>query len=395
MKTIVGLFDDISDARNVVNDLISRGFDRNDISLVARNFDATDEVAIEVDEADEIVEGAAVGAVSGGLVGGMAGLLVGLGAFAIPGVGPIVAAGPIVATLTGAGIGAAAGGVFGALVGWGLPDQEAEYYVEGVRRGGTLVAVKADEMRVDDAVAIMESHSPVDIERRSAYWRETGWEGFNPTGELYDRNDYELEQTNYKKYGSGSKTYKTYVPAFERHFDSIYGDTDYSFEQYEPGYRYGYKLAMNEDYREHDDWDGLEAEAREEWQEAENVIGRTWDEIKDSARFAWEQVKGIFQEEYNSYSPKFQNHFRMNYENGGHYSYDDYEPAYRYGYRLANDERFHGYDNWDGLEAEAREEWNEAEHAAGRAWDDVKGAVRHAWEIVTEPFDDDAGHTHR
>src|SRR5687767_2018173 len=113
MKTIVGLYDNLSDAHETVQDLVDAGIARDDISLIAS--DANNEYSPYLESGTEAEEGAVEGAVTGGVVGGLAGLLLGLGAFAIPGVGPIIGAGPLAAALTGAAIGAAGGGLLGAL----------------------------------------------------------------------------------------------------------------------------------------------------------------------------------------------------------------------------------------------------------------------------------------
>ncbi|MDQ2916086.1 MAG: hypothetical protein M3R40_02820 [Pseudomonadota bacterium] len=127
--------------------------------------------------------GAAAGAVTGGVVGGAAGLAASLMGLAIPGIGPIIAAGPIVATLTGAGVGAVAGGLIGGLTDMGVSKPDAEYYAESVRRGGALVAVRADDSRADRAAQIMRTHGAIDIERQAEQWRERGWTGFNEKAE--------------------------------------------------------------------------------------------------------------------------------------------------------------------------------------------------------------------
>ncbi len=124
-------------------------------------------------------------------LGALGGLLVGLGALTIPGIGPVIAAGPLavaLSTLTGVGVGAVAGGVtgglLGALIGLGIPEQEAHYYAEGVRRGGVLVTVQADEYNADQITDILNHHDPIDIHSRAQKWREQGWTGFNPNEKL-------------------------------------------------------------------------------------------------------------------------------------------------------------------------------------------------------------------
>jgi uncharacterized membrane protein len=387
MKTVVALYDDIGTARDVVAELIENGFDREDISLVARNFDSDGTVDIDSTPVDETAEGAAVGALSGGMVGGLAGLLVGLGALAIPGIGPIVAAGPIFTALTGAGIGAATGGVLGALVGLGVPEDHVEYYAEGIRRGGTLVAVKAEESWVNTAEEVINRHHPVDVERRSGYWRESGWEGFNAENDVYTKSDYQKDLDRHQAY---NRDFYDYVPDFRTHFDTNYGGSGYVYGDYEPIYYYGYRLATEDDYQDYDEWDGLEVEAREGWNKTENTLGRAWDDVKDTVRHAWESVKDALDgdDDYDFYDADFRRHYMSNYRSSGN-DYAYYEPGYRYGHQLAYNERFDDYGTWDAVEAEARDEWDDFSDGVDRTWEDIKDAARHAWETVTEPFDND------
>ena len=95
----------------------------------------------------------------------------------IPGIGPILTAGPIIATLAGAGAGAVAGGVIGSLTEIGVEKKDAELYAEAVRRGGTLVTLRAEESRADEASAILRKAGAIDITRRAEDWRATGWMG--------------------------------------------------------------------------------------------------------------------------------------------------------------------------------------------------------------------------
>jgi len=174
MKTIVGLFDHFSEAEATVRELERAGYDRNDISMVAnesaRAYGRTTTAGGDTGTA----EGAGTGAVIGGVAGGAAGLIASLAGLAIPGIGPILAAGPLVAALTGAGVGAVAGGLIGALTTAGVPEEHARYYEEGVRRGGTLVTVSASDADADEVMDIMNRHNPVDIEDRASQWGGTG-----------------------------------------------------------------------------------------------------------------------------------------------------------------------------------------------------------------------------
>src|SRR5919204_2099044 len=127
-NTVVGVFDDRDDAQRAIEALKEAGFRADDIGITMR--DRREAETLVEDTGISAGAGAATGALAGGALGGLAGWLVGIGALAIPGVGPIVAAGPLAAALTGAAIGAAGGGLIGALTGMGGPEEEA-------RRDGT------------------------------------------------------------------------------------------------------------------------------------------------------------------------------------------------------------------------------------------------------------------
>jgi hypothetical protein len=187
------MYDSYDDAKAVVHDLEASGIPHSEISLVA-NADAhgrsTGTSAVTgngdhpLDPADrhdtDTSAGGKRGALAGTVVGGGVGLLAGIGALAIPGVGPVVAAGWLVATLAGAGVGAAAGGLVGSLTGAGLSHDEAQVYAEGVKRGGSLVTVRVDDTEASRVEAVMAKRGAMDWQqRRSSYGSE--WTGFNET----------------------------------------------------------------------------------------------------------------------------------------------------------------------------------------------------------------------
>ena len=141
-KAVFGLLRDEAQACRVVEDLKSAGFSNNDISVLLPDKSGTKDFAHE--KHTKAPEGAAAGAGTGGVLGGVAGWLVGIGALAIPGVGPFIAAGPIMAALSGAAIGAAAGGLVGTLVGMGIPEYEAKRYESKLREGRILVSIHSE-----------------------------------------------------------------------------------------------------------------------------------------------------------------------------------------------------------------------------------------------------------
>lgn len=177
-KTVVALFDDIGMARQVVEDLVYADFARSSISLITN--DANNRYSRYLDEdyaPREDAVTASEGAGFGAVVGALTGVLVGIAALTIPGIGLAIVAGPIVAGLTGAVAGALTGGAVGALVKSGVPEDEAPYYAEGIRRGGTLISLQtSDTLRAED---IMNRHGSVNIHERINIWRQTGWKGFD------------------------------------------------------------------------------------------------------------------------------------------------------------------------------------------------------------------------
>lgn len=186
MRTFTRLYDDQDDAAHVAQALETVGIPRDNISVVARQVEKTaDDSPASSDAGDGAESGAGTGATLGTVLGGGAGLLAGLGALAIPGVGPIVAAGWLVATLTGAGAGAAAGGLLGSLTGAGVEEADAQVYAEGVRRGGHLVTVQADETQSTAIEAILDGRTPVDPKARRSEYQAEDWQGFDEAAPAY------------------------------------------------------------------------------------------------------------------------------------------------------------------------------------------------------------------
>lgn len=139
---VYGLYADRPQAESAVDQMKSSGFRSSDISVLLQDNPGTKDFAHEKNT--KAPEGVTTGATSGAVIGGTLGWLAGIGVLAIPGVGPFIAAGPIMAALAGAGAGGAAGGLIGALVGVGIPEYEAKRYEGLVREGHVLVSVHCD-----------------------------------------------------------------------------------------------------------------------------------------------------------------------------------------------------------------------------------------------------------
>ncbi len=183
-RTITRAYDSYAAATTVVNALEAAGIPHSDISLVGQEGAQTGPVGAtgtgtDLPRDEETEKGAGTGATIGTVLGGGAGLLAGIGSLAIPGVGPVVAAGWLIATLTGAGVGAAvgggAGGLVGALTGAGVPDEDAHVYAETVRRGGNLVTVRADESQAPTIESIMDGQTAINTTTRRSEYQSGGW----------------------------------------------------------------------------------------------------------------------------------------------------------------------------------------------------------------------------
>ena len=201
--TISRLYDTYSDAQAAVRGLEAAGVPQSDISIVANNsdswFSSDKKLDRDRDGVDDRAEGAGKGAGIGAGLGGAAGLLAGLGLLAIPGLGPVVAAGWLASTAVGAAAGAATGGIVGALTEAGVSKEDAPMYAEGVRRGGTLVSARvpdADRARLD---AILNK-SAVNLRDRSAAWQKSSWKTFDPASKPYGPDEVRKER---QLYGGG------------------------------------------------------------------------------------------------------------------------------------------------------------------------------------------------
>ena len=161
-KSIYAIAISEGQANQILDSLIKSGFSTNDISVLFPDKESTHQFSHE--KHTKAPEGAVLGAGAGGMVGGTLGLLAGIGALAIPGVGPLIAAGPLLAALSGAAAGAAAGGIAGGLIGMGIPEIEAKRYENRIAEGNLLVSVHAtDGDQVNLAKKILTASGAEDI----------------------------------------------------------------------------------------------------------------------------------------------------------------------------------------------------------------------------------------
>jgi uncharacterized membrane protein len=299
-KTVVALYDSFDDARSAVEALVDGGFERSDISLVANDASGKYAAIYDTSRSDAAIQDEDVSAGEGAGFGAVVGALVGLGVALIPGIGPVIAAGPLAAALMagiGAATGAVTGGVVAGLVDFGVPEEHAMRYAEGVRRGGALLTVhlQQDEW-ADRAQSIMNRFNPVDIDERSGEWASSGWTGYNP-----DAAPYTADQISQNRMATGAaasaavtapsvayEPFSFYEPRFRTNYNTNYVSSGYDYTTYEPAYRYGYTLATDPVYRDRD-WLDIEPDVQTYWDE--NYPG-TWDRVKDSIRDAWYEVTG-------------------------------------------------------------------------------------------------------
>jgi hypothetical protein len=159
---VYGIYPSQASAEAAVDTLKNAGFRNTDISVLFPDNQGSKDFAIEKET--KAPEGATTGGLSGGILGGALGWLAGIGALAIPGVGPFIAAGPIMGLLGGMGVGGAIGGLAGALIGMGIPEYEAKRYEGRIRKGGILLSVHADSSDwVKRARAILEQTGAEEI----------------------------------------------------------------------------------------------------------------------------------------------------------------------------------------------------------------------------------------
>lgn len=306
MKTVVALYEDFDTARDVVEELVDSGFSRDRISLLAN--DASGQYKQYVGSTGDIEhddvsgsEGAGFGAVVGGLIG--------LGAMLIPGIGPVIAAGPLVAGLTGAAVGAVTGavtgGIVGSLVKMGVNEDEAGYYAEGVRRGGVLVTVQIDDNWENRVVDIMSRHRPVDIRKSAEEWRRGGWTGFDASNAEYDtgmtatktaQGQQAMRQGGERETFSpvveaertSQRTFESYDADWHTHYNTAYSTRGHDYAYYMPGYQYGYTLANDPRYNQYRTWSDVEPYARRDW---ETRGQGAWEDFKDAVQHAWNRVR--------------------------------------------------------------------------------------------------------
>ena len=414
MNTIVALYDDMDTAHKAVKALRDAGVDNSRISLVAQ--DAAGEYSKSVGKTkDDAGDGAATGAGVGAVVGGIGGLLVGLGALTIPGIGPVLAAGPLataVSALLGAGAGAVAGGVagglLGALVDMGIPEEQAGYYAEGVRRGGALVTVEADDRDLDRISSTLNRFIPVDINRRAETWRQSGWKGYDASAKPFTAKQTTKDREQFQKLDKGGEVripvaeeelavgkrqVQTGGVQIHRRVTETPVEKDVNLRQEHvtverrPVDRAADPNAMNAFKEESFEVteQGEEAVVQKRARVTEEVVvnkdvEQHTEHVRDTVRRSEVDVERMSGPELDRFRTGWRGHYQSQFASSGN-KYEHYEPAYMFGHTLRNEPRYRDYD-WSRLEPEARRTWEQRN--PGTMWDQVKDAVRYSWENIKQ-----------
>lgn len=283
---VFGIYPDRTSAESAVDRLRSAGFRTEDISVLFPDNRGTKDFAHEKNT--KAPEGTTTGVITGGAIGGTLGLLAGIGALAIPGLGPFIAAGPIMGALGGIGAGGTVGGIIGALVGMGMPEYEAKRYEGRIKAGGILLSVHCDNSDwVDRAKDTLKQTGAEDIS--SAGEKDAD---FAETDKPLPRGTVEREERReVRRMGAGSSTPVTgydYDNDFRRDYETRYGTRGVAYDEYEPAYRLGSTWATDERYRTRD-WTAIEPDLRRDWEQR----GRgKWEDVKDAVHYGWQRVRG-------------------------------------------------------------------------------------------------------
>jgi uncharacterized protein (TIGR02271 family) len=399
-RTAVGYFRDRAAADRAYDMLVQRGFDRDDISVVGRGAEGT------TDRADA---GHDVSAGEGAATGGIAGLLLGAAAMLIPGIGPIVAVGPLAAALAGAltgGVtGAVVGGITAGLVHGGVPEDEARYYDERFQQGGYLVTVRTDDGRYDDARRILEA-SGADMHgrptaagtapttARAATTGTTPAAARTRTGEESVELREERLRAEKETVQAGEVAVRKDVVAEQKTVDVPVTHEEVVIERHPvPGgrpasgeIREGETIRVP--VREEQVHPEKQAVVTEEVSvgkrpvtETERVTGTVRREearVETTGDVDVSGAAGAQTRDWSSVMPSYRSHWERQYGTSGG-RWEEYEPSYRYGWETRNDPRYRGR-SWTEVEPELRRDW-ESRH--DMPWDKAGRAVREAWDGIT------------
>jgi uncharacterized protein (TIGR02271 family) len=398
-STVVGVFDDREDAREAIEALKDVGFSGDSISILSPDKQATRDIA--EDTGTHAGSGAATGAVAGGILGGLGGWLVGIGALAIPGVGPFIAAGAFASALGGAAIGAGVGAIAGALVGMGVPEEHAKYYEGEAKAGKTLVTVRADG-RYDDAQRILRDHGAYDVESRSRPAGTTGaatlqsGTAARPTrGASQDTLQLREEDlvANKQRVETGQVQVGKDVVTEQRTLDVPVTREEVTIERHpvdrRPSDRPLDDRGQSIEVPVHEERVNLDKRAvvyeevgvgKREVQDTQHVSGTV---RREEARIENEgdvNMGGTAGASWNQVMPSYRERWQERYGTSGK-RWEDAEPGYRYGYDMRNQPQYRGR-GWSEVEPEFQRDWSQRN--PGTPWERAKDSVRESWEDTAD-----------
>jgi len=290
---VLGIYQSRAQLERGVEALRNAGFGSSSISALFPEGDQSREFAVA--KGTKAPEGATTGAASGAVIGGTVGWLAGIGTLAIPGLGPFIAAGPIMAALAGVGAGSAVGGVTGALIGMGIPEYEANRYEGRVKEGGLLLSVHcATSAEEDRAEAILEDTGAEEVssKRESTADEPVRHGRQRPSGEPGTRGV--DPGTPGSRLVAGPAARRAAWSSEDqddcrRDYERTHATAGAPWSSMEPAYRFGYRMA--DDLRYHGkSWPEVEGDLRQIYLR-ENPTS-TWESVKDAVRYGWERVSG-------------------------------------------------------------------------------------------------------
>ncbi|MBV9322955.1 MAG: YsnF/AvaK domain-containing protein [Chloroflexi bacterium] len=402
-STVVGVFQERDDARRAIEALKDAGFAPDSISILSPDKQATQTMAEET--GTHAGSGAATGAVTGGILGGLGGWLIGIGALAIPGVGPFIAAGAFATALTGAAIGAGVGAIAGALIGMGVPKEEAEYYEGEVKSGRTLVTVKADT-RYDEAQRILRQNGAYDVENRTAGSAATtgavagqavaaSSTGRTAQGEQTMQLREEELQARKTPVETGQVTLGKDVVEEERTLDVPVTREEVYVERravdrpadrpIETGAQQTIDVPVREErvdlekravvYEEV----GVNKQQVVENQQVSDTVRREELRLDKEGDVNIPGARAGATTTWDQAMPTYRQEWQQRYGSAGG-RWEDYEPAYRYGYELRNRPEYRGR-AWTEVEPELQRDWTQRNPTT--PWARVSNSVRDTWQNVT------------
>jgi len=278
ITTTTGLFDSFSNVVRAVDILRGCGFSRDEISVITHKNETNEMLSHAAARPNNTVDKRRLI-----LPTDLDTFVVDGRSLFVRGVGWVAAAGPLALILAETTDETQSGDLIDALVAFDVSDEEAEYYAEGVRRGGTLLAVTAANHLAERAEDVLLLHGAVDTHQRIMRWRQQGWNNFSLTSAPYRVADIEWERRWQAKERKPGRDWNPYDKDFRSHFYLVYSDGELSYEHYAPAYRYGYQLASDERY-DKKDWYEIETQAQQAW---ERQYDTRWGTVTDAVSYGF------------------------------------------------------------------------------------------------------------